>query len=57
MVYGHSHRLCIDRSAQPWVANPGAAGRARTFGGPSLLLLVAQRGTWSLREQRYPPKR
>lgn len=33
VVYGHSHRLCIDEDAMPWVLNPGAAGRARTYGG------------------------
>ena len=28
IVYGHSHRLVVDRDASPWVLNPGAAGRA-----------------------------
>ena len=53
VVYGHSHRLCIDTSDTPWVANPGAAGRSRTFGGPSCLLLTATPGEWSLQELRF----
>ena len=39
IVYGHSHHLVIDQTSKPWVLNPGAAGRARTFGGPSCLVL------------------
>ena len=31
VVYGHTHRRCIDRSARPWIVNPGAAGRNRAF--------------------------
>lgn len=53
VVYGHSHRLCVDCTATPWVANPGAAGRARTFGGPSLLLLEASPSRWNLTQQRF----
>ena len=26
VVYGHTHRRCIDRGARPWIVNPGAAG-------------------------------
>ncbi|HEY9199404.1 MAG TPA: metallophosphoesterase family protein, partial [Gammaproteobacteria bacterium] len=46
IVYGHSHRVVCDLNAPVWVLNPGAAGRARTFGGPSLLILVAGRRVW-----------
>ena len=55
VVYGHSHRLCIDHDAEPWVLNPGAAGRARTYGGPSCLLLRAACGDWKVESRRYPP--
>jgi uncharacterized protein len=48
IVYGHSHRLAIDCSATPWVLNPGAAGRVRTFGGPSALWLEADAGRWAV---------
>jgi putative phosphoesterase len=55
VVYGHSHRLSIDREATPWVLNPGAAGRARTYGGPSCLLLDASNRNWTLEVRRFPP--
>jgi len=57
VVYGHSHRLCIDRGAVPWLVNPGAAGRARTFGGPSLVVLDAAGERWRLAERRFAGKR
>lgn len=45
IVYGHSHRRCIDDQMSPWVVNPGASGRARAFGGAGgLLLTVAPQG-------------
>jgi hypothetical protein len=53
VVYGHSHRLVIDRDATPWVVNPGAAGRSRTFGGPSCLLLTIDGGNWELESLRF----
>lgn len=57
VVYGHSHRLVADRTALPWVLNPGAAGRARTYGGPSWLLLQAGVRGWRVQPVRYPPRR
>ncbi len=55
IVYGHSHRLVLDTDALPWVVNPGAAGRARTYGGPSWVLLEAGPTRWMLTPQRFPP--
>lgn len=55
IVYGHSHRLCTDTDETPWVLNPGAAGRVRTFGGPSYLWLHAGRRRWWLEVQRLSP--
>ena len=55
IVYGHSHRLIADRDVQPWVLNPGAAGRARTFGGPSCIVLDAAEHRWALRIERFEP--
>lgn len=56
VVFGHSHRLLIDTGARPWVLNPGAAGRTRTYGGPSCLLLTIDTSgqNWSLQAQRFP---
>ena len=55
VVYGHTHRLLCDQRERPWVLNPGAAGRARTFGGPSCLILHAELRTWRVEVVRFPP--
>jgi len=55
ILYGHSHRLVVDRDAAPWVLNPGAAGRARTFGGPACLLLEAGEHHWRITVRRFDP--
>jgi hypothetical protein len=54
IVYGHSHRLVADQAAEPWVLNPGAAGRERTFGGPSCMVLTVSHAHWSLTVHRFP---
>jgi putative phosphoesterase len=53
IVYGHSHHLTADRDREPWVLNPGAAGRVRTFGGPSCMMLDAAEHHWELRIERF----
>ena len=53
VVYGHTHRRCMDRSARPWIVNPGAAGRNRTFGGPSLVVMDVDGDRWRLRTVRF----
>jgi putative phosphoesterase len=53
VVYGHSHHLVIDRGAAPWVVNPGAAGRARTHGGSSCILVTSDRHAWRLASHRF----
>lgn len=55
VVYGHSHHLCCDASALPWVLNPGAAGRSRTYGGPSCLILDASVADWQIQVRRFAP--
>lgn len=55
LVYGHSHRLVCDRDIRPWVLNPGAAGRTRTYGGPSCLILTAARAGWEIESVRLDP--
>lgn len=54
IVYGHSHQLVCDTEQLPWVLNPGAAGRVRTFGGPSCLILEAGTTDWQARAIRFP---
>ncbi len=54
IVYGHTHRLCVDAAAGPRVVNPGAAGRTRTHGGPSCLILTTRTCDWRLEALRFP---
>lgn len=53
VLYGHSHRLWIDTGARPWLLNAGAAGRARTHGGASCLVLLATPRRWRVQAQRF----
>jgi putative phosphoesterase len=55
VVYGHSHHTLCDRRQKPWLLNPGAAGRSRTFGGPSCLLLVASEKRWQVSQIKFEP--
>lgn len=57
IVYGHSHRMVVDDEQEPWVLNPGAAGRTRTYGGPSCLLLDARDDDWQVEAVRLPPRK
>lgn len=54
IAYGHSHRLLIDDSEAPLIVNPGAAGRDRTHGGPSCLILDATPERWYFSRHRFP---
>lgn len=56
IVYGHSHRMCEDTGHRPWVLNPGAAGRARTYGGPSCLILRVSATDWEVQRYRFAPQ-
>lgn len=57
IVVGHSHDLTVDDRNVPWVLNPGAAGRVRTQGGPSMLLLDCEPGRWSVETIKLPPRK
>ena len=39
VIYGHTHKMLVDSEKKPWVINPGAAGKTRTRGGPSCLVI------------------
>lgn len=56
VAYGHSHRLLCDCDRAPWILNPGAAGRSRTFGGPSCLILSAAVTQWRVEAIRFQLK-
>lgn len=53
IIYGHSHKMVCDLETSPWVINPGAAGRIRTRGGPSCLILEASHDEWQISERRF----
>lgn len=54
IVYGHTHQKVVDRFAYPWVVNPGAAGRTRTRGGASCLILTASSSAeWAIEKIRF----
>lgn len=53
IVYGHSHLLTLDLDAVPWLINPGAAGRSRTHGGPSCMVLIATPDDWQVESHRF----
>ena len=53
IVYGHSHRQVIDDAVTPWVVNPGAAGRSRTYCGAGCLVLTASTQRWELEPFRF----
>lgn len=55
VVYGHSHRLTLDTEEPIWILNPGAAGRTRTHGGPSCLLLYPAPEGWRVEQRRFDP--
>ena len=53
VVYGLSHRLVVDDRETPWILNPGAAGKARTYGGPSCIVLEATAPKWCVEPHRF----
>ena len=55
IVFGHTHRKAIDRTQRPWVINPGAAGRVRTHGGPSCLVVEISQNVWNIEQHSFGP--
>jgi len=53
VLYGHSHRMVTDTGGLPWILNPGAAGRTRTYGGPCCLLLSTSEQRWQVQVRRF----
>jgi putative phosphoesterase len=53
IVYGHTHLQALDRVENPWVVNPGAAGRIRNHGGPSCLVLTAGPDFWNIETFKF----
>lgn len=54
IIYGHTHKQVIDQSTKPWILNPGAAGKTRTHGGPSCLVIECRdTEEWKIRKYRF----
>ena len=53
VVYGHSHRMVRDQVQLPWILNPGAAGKSRTYGGPSCMILHIDGEQWRVETLRF----
>lgn len=53
VVYGHTHKQLIDQAENPWLVNPGAAGRERNQGGPSCLVLRASLNFWEIESFKF----
>ncbi len=53
VVYGHTHKRLVDKSGDPWILNPGAAGKVRNHGGPSCLVIHASTGAWEIEAFRF----
>ena len=54
IVYGHTHIRVIDKTQSPWVINPGAAGKERTGGGPSCLVVEVSDSGIQVEEHVFP---
>lgn len=54
IIYGHTHKQVIDQTTTPWVVNPGAAGKTRTRGGPSCLIIECYEDKeWQINKHRF----
>lgn len=53
IVYGHTHKRMVDKSVDPWIVNPGAAGNTRNNGGPSCLVVHASSEHWEIEAFRF----
>ena len=53
VVYGHTHKQLIDKTEEPWIINPGAAGQTRNHGGPSCLVLEVSEDSWEVTPYRF----
>lgn len=54
IIYGHTHKKVIDKTANPWVINPGAAGITRNHGGPSCLIIeCSDVAEWEVKQYRF----
>ena len=43
----------VDKTEEPWIVNPGAAGQVRNNGGPSCLVVHASSERWEIEAFRF----
>ena len=49
IIYGHTHNQICDKSNNPWIVNPGAAGHTRNNdGGPCYMKIIIDNDTWDI---------
>lgn len=57
IIYGHTHKKVVDQTTTPWIVNPGAAGKTRTHGGPSCLIIeCSEDKEWKIHKHRFSEK-
>mgnify|MGYP001273183479 CR=1 FL=1 len=51
IIYGHTHNQVCDKTSNPWIVNPGAAGHTRNNdGGPCYMQIIIENNNWDIRE-------
>tara|TARA_B100001079_G_C16286405_1_gene458915 strand:+ start:45 stop:563 length:519 start_codon:yes stop_codon:yes gene_type:complete len=49
IIYGHTHNQAFDKSYEPWIVNPGAAGHTRNNdGGPCFMEILIENTNWEI---------
>ena len=49
IIYGHTHNQVCDKTSNPWIVNPGAAGHTRNNdGGPCYMQIIIENNNWDI---------
>ena len=55
VIYGHTHHHTLDMTKKPYIINPGAAGKTRTQGGASCIIISNSRDGFTLELKKFNP--
>ena len=55
VIYGHTHHHTLDMTKKPYIINPGAAGKTRTQGGASCIILSNSCDGFTLELKKFNP--
>ena len=55
VIYGHTHLHTLDMTKKPYIINPGAAGKTRTQGGASCIILSNSGDGFTLELKKFNP--